>query len=137
DEGRPDLVDAAHSKVRASCDRFPEVYGNAASPALLSGRRNAVQKGPHGAPGDRARHYRLQAVLMHTSTPASQTSRLEQRLPAGRFAITAEITPPLSCERADVTTKALPLRGLADAVNVTDGAGARAHMSATAAAVFR
>src|SRR5262245_56093290 len=68
--------------------------------------------------------------------PGEKTSQLEQRLRAGRFAITAEITPPLSCERGDVAAKALPLRGLADAVNVTDGAGARAHMSATAAAFF-
>ena len=34
----------------------------------------------------------------------------------------------LRCD--DLMQKALPLRGLADAVNVTDGAGARAHMSA-------
>jgi len=61
-------------------------------------------------------------------------SRLEERLRSGEFALTAEITPPLSCRPEDVTRKALPLRDLADAVNVTDGAGARAHMSATAAA---
>src|SRR5262249_26421189 len=59
-----------------------------------------------------------------------------ERLRSKKFAITAEITPPLSCRPDDVTRRALPLRGLADAVNVTDGAGARAHMSATAAAFF-
>jgi len=59
---------------------------------------------------------------------------LEQRLQARRFAITAEITPPVSCDAGDLRRKAEPLKGLADAVNVTDGAGARATMSALAAA---
>jgi methylenetetrahydrofolate reductase (NADPH) len=59
---------------------------------------------------------------------------LARRLADGRFVITAEVVPPLSCDPADLLAKALPLRGLADAVNVTDGAGARAHMSALAAA---
>lgn len=64
------------------------------------------------------------------------TSQLRQLLEAGRFVVTAEITPPLSCIPQDVIDKAQPLKGLADAVNVTDGAGARPHMSATAAAFF-
>jgi methylenetetrahydrofolate reductase (NADH) len=68
------------------------------------------------------------------SLPGSET--LAQRLAAGRFVITAEVMPPVSCDPADLTAKALPLRGLADAVNVTDGAGAHAHMSATAAAAL-
>jgi methylenetetrahydrofolate reductase (NADPH) len=46
------------------------------------------------------------------------------------------VTPPVSCERADLLARALPLKGLADAVNVTDGAGARAHMGALAAATI-
>jgi methylenetetrahydrofolate reductase (NADPH) len=61
---------------------------------------------------------------------------LEQRLAAGRFVMTAEVVPPVSCNPDDLTARALPLRGLADAVNVTDGASARAHMSATAAAAL-
>jgi methylenetetrahydrofolate reductase (NADPH) len=61
---------------------------------------------------------------------------LGQRLAAGRFVMTAEVVPPVSCNPADLTARALPLRGLADAVNVTDGASARAHMSATAAAAL-
>jgi methylenetetrahydrofolate reductase (NADPH) len=59
-----------------------------------------------------------------------------ERLRAGRFLITAEVAPPVSCSAADLLRKAAPLRGLADAVNVTDGAGARAHMSALAAAAI-
>ena len=57
-----------------------------------------------------------------------------ERLRAGRFVMTAEVAPPVSCDAHDLLRKATPLRGLADAVNVTDGAGARAHMGALAAA---
>ncbi len=57
-----------------------------------------------------------------------------ERLRAGRFAMTAELAPPMSCDAQDLRQKAAGLRGLADAVNVTDGAGARAHMAALAAA---
>jgi methylenetetrahydrofolate reductase (NADH) len=63
-------------------------------------------------------------------------SRLAQALRSARFVLTAEVTPPVSCSRADLTAKALPLRDLADAINVTDGAGARAHMDAVAAAAI-
>jgi methylenetetrahydrofolate reductase (NADPH) len=59
---------------------------------------------------------------------------LGERLRAGRFVITAELAPPVSCDADDLRRKAAPLLGLPDAVNVTDGAGARAHMSALAAA---
>ena len=61
---------------------------------------------------------------------------LQQKLNAGRFVITAEITPPVSFDRADLMAKAAPLKGLADAVNVTDGAGARPHMGALSAAAI-
>ena len=61
-------------------------------------------------------------------------SRLKQILEAGQFALTAEITPPASSNLAELLAKAAPLKGLADAVNVTDGAGARAHLEATIAA---
>jgi len=63
-------------------------------------------------------------------------SALAQHLRAGTFVLTAEIVPPASCDAHDLLEKALPLAGLADAVNVTDGAGARAHMGATAAAAI-
>jgi methylenetetrahydrofolate reductase (NADPH) len=55
-------------------------------------------------------------------------------LQQGRFVMTAELAPPVSCDAAELLHKAAGLKGLADAVNVTDGAGARAHMSALAAA---
>jgi methylenetetrahydrofolate reductase (NADPH) len=59
---------------------------------------------------------------------------LQDKLQAGRFVLTAEVTPPVSTRRADLMAKALPLKGLADAVNVTDGAGARPHLGAMTAA---
>lgn len=64
------------------------------------------------------------------------TSQLAARLALGEFAFTAELTPPVSCDAEDLLRAARPLKGLADAVNVTDGAGARAHMSAFAASVL-
>jgi methylenetetrahydrofolate reductase (NADPH) len=59
---------------------------------------------------------------------------LKEKLSTDRFVITAEIAPPVSCDAADLLAKAAPLKGLADAVNVTDGAGARAHLGPVAAA---
>jgi methylenetetrahydrofolate reductase (NADPH) len=69
-------------------------------------------------------------------TDTTPSSALEQSLRAGAFVLTAEVVPPASCDADDLLRKALPLRSLADAVNVTDGAGARAHMGATAAAAI-
>src|SRR6185295_7893235 len=71
-----------------------------------------------------------------SATAAPPASRLEQRLRARQFVITAELAPPASFDPADLIAKALPLAGLADAVNVTDGASARAHLSAPIAAAL-
>jgi methylenetetrahydrofolate reductase (NADPH) len=73
---------------------------------------------------------------MHANVTPVPASALARRLAAGDFVMTAEIVPPVSCEREDLLARALPLKGVADAVNVTDGAGARAHMAATAAAAL-
>jgi len=68
------------------------------------------------------------------SPAKSDGGQLERAIASGRFVITAEVTPPVSCNRDDLLAKAAGLKGVADAVNVTDGAGARAHMGALAAA---
>jgi methylenetetrahydrofolate reductase (NADPH) len=68
--------------------------------------------------------------------PGLPQTRFAQCLAERRFALTAEIVPPLSCAAQDLLDKARPLLGIADAVNVTDGAGAHAHMSAMAAAAL-
>ncbi len=62
--------------------------------------------------------------------------RLADRLTAGQFVLTAEVVPPLSADPARLLEMALPLRGLADAVNLTDSASARAHMGALAASAI-
>jgi methylenetetrahydrofolate reductase (NADPH) len=61
---------------------------------------------------------------------------LQDKLAARRFVITAEVTPPVSADRNELLAKALPLKGLADAVNITDGAGARPHLGAVIAAAM-
>jgi len=63
-------------------------------------------------------------------------SNLKSGLEAGRFVLTTELTPPLSVDAEDLLAVARPLKGLADAVNVTDGASARAHMDCLAAAAI-
>jgi len=72
------------------------------------------------------------------SVPPTLQDRLREGGPRDgphrRFVMTAEITPPVSFDGAELLRKAQGLKGLADAVNVTDGAGARAHMAALAAA---
>jgi methylenetetrahydrofolate reductase (NADH) len=61
---------------------------------------------------------------------------LQDKLKARRFVITAEVTPPVAADRGELLAKALPLKGLADAVNITDGAGARPHLGAVTAAAL-
>ncbi len=63
-------------------------------------------------------------------------SLLQSRLREGKFVVTAEITPPVSTDPAEFLKRALPLKGLATAINVTDGAGAKVHLSSLAAAHF-
>lgn len=61
---------------------------------------------------------------------------LQDKLRAKRFVITAEVTPPVTADRNEFLAKALPLKGLTDAVNITDGAGARPHLGAMTAAAM-
>jgi methylenetetrahydrofolate reductase (NADPH) len=63
-------------------------------------------------------------------------SRLEEVLAAGHFAITAEATPPLSADPNRLLRLVEPLRGRADAVNITDAARARVHASSLASAAL-
>ncbi len=63
-------------------------------------------------------------------------TNLQARLQSGDFVVTAEITPPVSTDPAEFLTRAMPLKGLVTAINVTDGAGAKVHLSSLAAAHF-
>jgi len=73
---------------------------------------------------------------MTIAQPPPDRLNLQEKLSAGRFVITAEITPPVSFDANDLLRKVLPLRGLADAINITDGASAHTHLSAPLAAAL-
>ena len=59
----------------------------------------------------------------------SSPGRLERVLRAGRFAVTAEMSPPDSADPEEVYSRAAVFDGYADALNATDGSGANCHMS--------
>lgn len=67
---------------------------------------------------------------------AKSPGKLEAALRAGHFVVTAETAPPDSADPEPVLKRAGGLKGLADAVNVLDGAGAKTHMSSLAAAAI-
>ena len=54
---------------------------------------------------------------------------LERVLTGGGFAVTCETSPTATTDLAPLLERVAPLRGVADAVNVTDGATAKAHVS--------
>jgi|SRR5579871_3087595 len=60
-------------------------------------------------------------------------SALARELQGGRFVVTAELTPPVSTMLDGLIAQAQRLKGLAVAVNVTDGAGAKTHLSSLVA----
>jgi methylenetetrahydrofolate reductase (NADPH) len=53
-----------------------------------------------------------------------------------KFIVTVELTPPDSVDASELLRRAEKFRGLADAINITDGAGANCHMSSAAASVL-
>lgn len=60
-------------------------------------------------------------------------SNLSRALTAGIFTMTTEVTPPVATDAQAFVARTRELKGLATAVNVTDGAGARAHLSSVVA----
>ena len=65
-----------------------------------------------------------------------EMSPLELACRSGRFVVTAEVSPPDSADPEDLLRRARPLRGLVDALNVTDNAAAHCHMSSLAASAL-
>lgn len=63
-------------------------------------------------------------------------SKLRNSLQKNKFVFTAETSPPDSGNKEVIIKQVECLKHLADAVNVTDGAGAKSHMSALATAVI-
>ena len=70
------------------------------------------------------------------SKETTADGQLQSLLGESEFVMTAEITPTLSASPEDILKQAQPLKGRADAVNVTDGAGARVSMSSVAASAL-
>ncbi len=62
-------------------------------------------------------------------------SRLQAKLSAGKFAVTAECGPPRGCDSGTILKKGALLKGVVDAVNVTDNQTAIVRMSSIAACV--
>ena len=56
-------------------------------------------------------------------------NNFEKKLKSKEFVFTAETSPPDSTVRSDITDRILCLKDLADAINVTDGASAKSHLS--------
>lgn len=63
-------------------------------------------------------------------------SNLEKVLSSGHFAVTAEIGPPKSCDSDVIEKKADIMRGIVDAVNVTDNQTAIVRTSSIAGGVI-
>lgn len=61
---------------------------------------------------------------------------LSEKIVSKKFAITAEIVPPASASSDLLLEEAAHLKGLVDAINVTDGAGATTTMSSFAASAL-
>ena len=59
----------------------------------------------------------------------SSPGRFEQVLRSGRFAVSAELSPPDSADPEEVYSRARVFEGYVDAINATDGSGANCHMS--------
>ncbi len=63
-------------------------------------------------------------------------SNLQGTLDSGKFAVTAEIGPPRSCETERLREMARMLRGSAHAFNLTDNQAANVRMSSIASSVI-
>ena len=63
-------------------------------------------------------------------------SSLHNKLSNSAFVYTAEVTPPDASDKETLLKKTLPLKGVADAINVTDSPGAKVHMSSLTASVI-
>ena len=63
-------------------------------------------------------------------------SLLQQKLLDKVFVYTAETTPPDASNKEILLKNVMSLKGVADAVNVTDSPGAKAHMSSLTAAII-
>jgi len=63
-------------------------------------------------------------------------SLLQQKLLDKVFVYTAETTPPDASDKETLLKNVMPLKGVADAINVTDSPGAKVHMSSLTASII-
>jgi len=61
---------------------------------------------------------------------------LKKKLHDGNFIFTSETTPPDASSQEVLLKKVAPLKGVADAINVTDSPGAKVHMSSLTASII-
>jgi 5,10-methylenetetrahydrofolate reductase len=66
--------------------------------------------------------------------PVRESFGFERACASGNFVVTVEVSPPDSADPTELIARAARFRDLADAINITDGAGANCHMSSAAAA---
>ncbi len=78
-------------------------------------------------------HSSSTSVRPHAA-PAREAFGFEQACRSGHFVVTVEVSPPDSADPGALIARASRFRDLADAINITDGAGANCHMSSAAAA---
>jgi methionine synthase / methylenetetrahydrofolate reductase(NADPH) len=90
-------------------------------------------------PARAATDVRSRPVEVMQPVPLERRSRLAGKLAAGEFPVLAEIVPPKGCDPTREVEGALYLRDQSvDAVNISDGAGSTARMSAqTLAAIIQ
>ena len=63
-------------------------------------------------------------------------SLFQKKLLDKDFVYTAETTPPDASNKETLLKNVMPLKGVADAINITDSPGAKAHMSSLTAAII-
>ena len=79
---------------------------------------------------------RMRGNVRPRIAPAREAFQFEQACKSGRFVVTVEVSPPDSTDPGALIARASRFRDLADAINITDGAGANCHMSSAAAAAI-
>jgi methylenetetrahydrofolate reductase (NADPH) len=75
-------------------------------------------------------------MVEETNNGYKSGSNLEKILRAGHFAVTGELGPPQSADGSVIREKANHLKGVTDAVNITDNQTAIVRMSSIASAVL-
>ena len=63
-------------------------------------------------------------------------SSLHKKLSEGELVYADEMTPPDAPNQDVLLTKIMSLKGIADAINITDGPGAKVHMFSLTAAII-